>query len=119
MWRRVHRSDKRLQKAHEQSQIRYRGTPTADTLGVDKHIHYCQLQKYNTFKDPLFRVILFLTVKDQKCCECLEKYYIRKFDTALNEKTLYSRTIKWDKNYNCKKTPFIWKKKLRNHSTSY
>ena len=25
-----------------------RGTPTAETLGVDKHIHYCQLQKYNT-----------------------------------------------------------------------
>ena len=63
-----------------------RGTPTAETLGVDKHIHYCQLQKYNTFRDPLFRVIPFLTVKDQKRRECLEKYYIRKFDTTLNEK---------------------------------
>ena len=31
-----------------------RGTPTADILGVYKHIHYCQLQKYNTFRDPLF-----------------------------------------------------------------
>ena len=48
-----------------------RGTPTADTLGVDKPIHYCQLQKYNTLKDPIFRVIPFLTVKDQKRCECL------------------------------------------------
>ena len=63
-----------------------RGPPTADTLGVDKHIHYCQLQTYNTFRDPLFHVIPFLTVKDQKRRECLEKYYIRKFDTAFNEK---------------------------------
>ena len=86
MWRRLRRSDKRLQKAHEQSQIRYKGYPTAETLGVDKHIYYCQLQKYNTFRDPLFRVIPFLTVKDQKRREWLEKYYIRKFDTTLNEK---------------------------------
>ena len=86
MWRRLRRSDKRLQKAHEQSQIRYKGYPTAETLGVDKHIHYCQLQKYNTFRDPLFRVIPFLTVKDQKRRECLEKYYIRKFDTTLRKR---------------------------------
>ena len=86
MWRRLHRSDKRLQKVHEQSQIRYKGYPTAETLGVDKHIHYCQLQNYNTFRDPLFHVIPFLTVKDQKRRECLEKYYIRKFDTTLSKK---------------------------------
>ena len=63
-----------------------RGTLTADTLGVDKHINYYQLQKYNTFRDPLFRVIPSLTVKGQKRRECLEKYYIPKFDTALNKK---------------------------------
>ena len=97
------------------------GTPTADTLGVDKHIHYCQLQKYNTctFSDPLFRVIPFLTVKHQKHRECLEKYYIRKFDTALKENTFYSKTIKWDKKYHCKKRPFIWKKNSHNHCMSY
>ena len=63
-----------------------RGTPAADTLGADKHIHYCQLQKYSTFGDPLFRVIPFLTVKDQTLCECLEKYYIRTFYTAFKRK---------------------------------
>ena len=41
-----------------------RGKPTADTLGVDKHMHFCQLQKYNNFRDPLSHVIP-QTVKDQ------------------------------------------------------
>ena len=57
-----------------------RGTPTKDTIPVNRHIHYCQLNTHQTFKDPYFHVIPFLTVKD------LEIYCMRKFNTALNEK---------------------------------
>ena len=51
-----------------------RGTPTKDTIPVDKRIHYCQLNTHQTFKDPYFHVIPFLTVKDDKRCEDLEIY---------------------------------------------
>ena len=51
-----------------------RGTPTKDTILVDKHIHYCQLNTHQTFKDPYFHVIPFLTVKDDKPSEDLEIY---------------------------------------------
>ena len=63
-----------------------RGTPNEETLSIDKHIHYCQLEKYQTFVDPFFHVIPFLYIKEQRRRETLEKYYIKKFDTALNEK---------------------------------
>ena len=63
-----------------------RETPTKDTIPVDEHIHYCQLNTHQTFKDPYFHVIPFLTVKDDKRREDLEIYYMRKFNTALNEK---------------------------------
>ena len=31
-----------------------RGTPNEKTLSIDKHIHHCQLEKYQTFLDPIF-----------------------------------------------------------------
>ena len=61
--------DFRKRRNNHKSDIR--GTPTPHTLSVDKHIHYCQLQRYNTFRDPLFRVRPLLTVKDQKRHEFL------------------------------------------------
>ena len=63
-----------------------RETPTKDTIPVDEHIHYCQLNTHQTLKDPYFHVIPFLIVKDDKRCKDLEIYYMRKFNTALNEK---------------------------------
>ena len=63
-----------------------RGTPNEETLAIDKHIHYCQLEKYQTFVDPFFHVIPFLYIKEQRRRNTLEKYYIKNFDTALNEK---------------------------------
>ena len=63
-----------------------RGTPTKDTILVDEHIHYCQLNTHQSFKDPYFHVIPFLTIKDDKRHENLEIYYMRKFNAALNEK---------------------------------
>ena len=63
-----------------------RGTPTIETLAIDKHIHFCQLEKYQSFKDPYFHVIPFLTVENDKRRESKEIYYIRKFNTAFNEK---------------------------------
>ena len=62
-----------------------RGRPTKDTIPVDEHIYYCQLNTHQTFKDPYFHVIPFLTVKDDKRREDLEIYYMRKFNRALNE----------------------------------
>ena len=55
-----------------------RGTPTKDTIPVGEHIHITA--------NPYFHVIPFLTVKDDKRSEDLEIYYMRKFNTALNEK---------------------------------
>ena len=63
-----------------------RGTPTKHTIPVDEHIYYCQLNTHQTFKDPFFHVIPLLAVKDDKCREDLEIHYMRKFNTALNEK---------------------------------
>ena len=63
-----------------------RGIPTKDTILADEHIHYYQLNTHQTFKDPYFHVIPFLTVEDEKRREDLEIYYVRKFNTALNEK---------------------------------
>ena len=62
------------------------GTPTKNTVLVDEHIHYCQLNTHQTFKDPYFHVIPFLTVRDDKPREDLEIYDVRKFNTALNKK---------------------------------
>ena len=63
-----------------------RGTPNEETLSIDYiSIHYCQLEKYQTFVDPFFHVIPFLYIKEQRRRETLERYYIKKFDTALNE----------------------------------
>ena len=59
---------------------------TKDTILVDEHIHYCQLNTHQTFKDPYFHVTPFLTVKDDKRREDLEIYDVRKFNTALNKK---------------------------------
>ena len=63
-----------------------RGTPAKDTIPVDEHIHYCQLNTHQTFKDLYFHVIPFLTVKYDKCREDLEICYVKKFNTVLNEK---------------------------------
>ena len=63
-----------------------RGTPNKETLSIDKHIHYCELEKYQTFVDPFFHVIPFLYIKEQGRRGTLEKCYIKKFDTVLNEK---------------------------------
>ena len=62
-----------------------RGTPTEDTIPVDEHIHHCQLNTHQTFKDPYTPDTIF-TVKYDKRREDLEIYYMRKFNTALNEK---------------------------------
>ena len=64
-----------------------RGTPTTEILAIDKHIHFCQLEKYQSFKDPYFHIITVLTVEKDKLCESKEIYYIRKFNPAFNEKT--------------------------------
>ena len=54
-----------------------RGTPNEETLSIDKHIHYCQLEKYQTFVDPFFHVIPFLYIKEQRRRNTLEEYYIK------------------------------------------
>ena len=54
-----------------------RGTPTKDTILVEEGIHYCQLNTHQTFKDPYFHVIPFLTVKDDKRREDLEILYAK------------------------------------------
>ena len=64
-----------------------RGTPTIEILAIDKDIHFWQLEKYQSFKDPYFHVIPFLTVQNDKLRESKEIYYIRKFNLALNKKT--------------------------------
>ena len=61
-----------------------RGTPNEETHSIDKHIYYCQLETYQTFVDPFFHIIPFLYIKEQRRRETLEKYYIKKFDTALH-----------------------------------
>ena len=51
-----------------------RGTPNMETLAIDKHIHFCQLEKYQSFKDPYFHVIPYLTVENDKLRENKEIY---------------------------------------------
>ena len=63
-----------------------RGTPTTEILAIGKHSHFCQLEKYQSFKDPYFHVIPFITAGNGKLRESKEIYYIRKFNPAFNEK---------------------------------
>ena len=56
--------DFRKRMDHHKSDIR--GTPNEETLSIDKHIHYCQLQKYQTFVVPFFHIIPFLYIEEQK-----------------------------------------------------
>ena len=49
-------------------------TSTIESLAIDKHIHFCQLKKYQSFKDSYFHVILFLTVENDKLRESKEIY---------------------------------------------
>ena len=39
---------------------------------MNKHIHFCQLEKYQWFKDPYFKVIPFLPVENDKVRESKE-----------------------------------------------
>ena len=43
---------------------------------MNKHIHFCQLEKYQWFKDPYFQVIPFLPVENDKVCESKEIVHI-------------------------------------------
>ena len=77
---------KDLRKRMNNHKSDIRGTSTTETLAIDKHIHFCQLEKYQSFKDPYFHVIPFLTVENDKLHESKKIHYIRKLNPALNEK---------------------------------
>ena len=74
-----------------------RGTPPKDKIPVDEHIHYCQLNTHQTFKDPYFHIIPFLTVKDGwrfiKCENLTQlltkKMHHREHDGRAFEKTTF------------------------------
>ena len=70
-----------------------RGTPTKDTILVYKHIHYCQLNTHQTFKDLYFHVIPFLIIKGDKRHEDLEIYLMQTLNTALNERCIIGNIL--------------------------
>ena len=63
-----------------------RGTPNEETLSID-NISITASRKISNLCRPLFsRNTVSCYIKEQRRRETLEKYYIKKFDTALNEK---------------------------------